>query len=68
LVKNINHLNTYPETESHRREIQFRALNGEDPLRQFSNTWSTELESMQSNCDVQNFTARMPYLLFEANL
>ena len=28
-------------------QIQFRALNGEDPLRQFSDTCRTEIESMQ---------------------
>ena len=40
-------LNTYPEPNLTAEQIQFRAVNGEDPLRQFSNTCRTELESMQ---------------------
>jgi hypothetical protein len=40
-------LNTYPQPNLTAEQIQFRAVNGEDPLRQFSNTCRTELESMQ---------------------
>ena len=40
-------LNTYPEPNLTAEQIQFRAVNGEDPLRQFSNTCRGELESMQ---------------------
>ena len=40
-------LNTYPEPNLTAEQIQFRAVNGEDPLRQFSNTCRVELESMQ---------------------
>jgi hypothetical protein len=40
-------LNTYPQPNLTAEQIQFRAVNGEDPLRQFSNTCRAELESMQ---------------------
>lgn len=40
-------LNTYPQPNLTAEQIEFRAANGEDPLRQFSNTCRTELESMQ---------------------
>jgi len=40
-------LNTYPQPNLTAEQIQLRAANGEDPLRQFSNTCRTELESMQ---------------------
>jgi hypothetical protein len=40
-------LNTYPQPNLTAEQIEFRAVNGEDPLRQFSNTCRTELESMQ---------------------
>jgi hypothetical protein len=40
-------LNTYPQPNLSPEQIEFRAVNGEDPLRQFSNTCRTELESMQ---------------------
>jgi hypothetical protein len=40
-------LNTYPQPDLTAEQIEFRAVNGEDPLRQFSNTCRTELESMQ---------------------
>ena len=40
-------LNTYSQPNLTAEQIQFRALNGEDPLRQFSDTCRTELESMQ---------------------
>ena len=39
-------LNTYPQPNLTAEQIQFRAANGEDPLRQFSNTCRSELESM----------------------
>jgi hypothetical protein len=45
VIKTI--LNTYPQPNLTAEQIQFRAVNGEDPLRQFSNTCRTELESMQ---------------------
>lgn len=45
VVKTI--LNTYPQPNLTAEQIEFRAVNGEDPLRQFSNTCRTELESMQ---------------------
>ena len=45
VIKTI--LNTYSQPNLTAEQIQFRALNGEDPLRQFSNTCRTELESMQ---------------------
>jgi hypothetical protein len=40
-------LNTYPQPNLTAEQIEFRAVNGEDPLRQFSNTCRTELDSMQ---------------------
>ena len=45
VIKTI--LNTYPQPNLTAEQIQFRAVNGEDPLRQFSNTCRGELESMQ---------------------
>ena len=45
VVKTI--LNTYPQPNLTPEQIEFRAVNGEDPLQQFSNTCRTELESMQ---------------------
>ena len=45
VIKTI--LNTYPQPNLTAEQIEFRAANGEDPLRQFSNTCRTELESMQ---------------------
>jgi hypothetical protein len=45
VIKTI--LNTYPQPNLTAEQIEFRAVNGEDPLRQFSNTCRTELESMQ---------------------
>ncbi len=38
---------TYPQPNLTAEQIEFRAVNGEDPLRQFSNTCRGELESMQ---------------------
>ena len=40
-------LNTYPQPNLTAEQIELRAANGEDPLRQFSNTCRTDLESMQ---------------------
>ena len=40
-------LTTYPQPNLTADQIQFRAVNGEDPLRQFSNTCRIELESLQ---------------------
>ena len=45
VVKTI--LNTYPQPNLTPEQIEFRAVNGEDPLQQYSNTCRTELESMQ---------------------
>jgi hypothetical protein len=45
VIKTI--LNTYPQPNLTAEQIELRAANGEDPLRQFSNTCRTELESMQ---------------------
>ena len=45
VIKTI--LNTYPQPNLTAEQIEFRAVNGEDPVRQFSNTCRTELESMQ---------------------
>lgn len=45
VIKTI--LNTYPQPNLTAEQIEFRAVNGEDPLRQFSNTCRTELDSMQ---------------------
>jgi hypothetical protein len=45
VIKTI--LNTYPQPNLTAEQIEFRAANGEDPLRQFSNTCRAELESMQ---------------------
>jgi hypothetical protein len=45
VIKTI--MTTYPQPNLTAEQIQFRAVNGEDPLRQFSNTCRGELESMQ---------------------
>ena len=45
VIKTI--MNTYPQPNLTAEQIELRAVNGEDPLRQFSNTCRTELESMQ---------------------
>jgi hypothetical protein len=45
LIKII--LTTYPQPNLTAEQIQFRAVNGEDPLRQFSNTCRMELDSLQ---------------------
>ena len=45
VVKTI--LNTYPQPNLTAEQIEFRAVNGEDPLREFSNTCRMELDSMQ---------------------
>jgi hypothetical protein len=45
VIKTI--VNTYPQPNLTAEQIEFRAVNGEDPLRQFSNTCRGELESMQ---------------------
>jgi hypothetical protein len=45
VIKTI--LNTYPQPNLTPEQIEFRAASGEDPLRRFSNTCRTELESMQ---------------------
>jgi hypothetical protein len=45
VIKTI--LNTYPQPNLTAEQIEFRAVNGEDPLRQFSNTCRGELESIQ---------------------
>jgi len=40
-------LNTYPQPNLTAEQIHVRAANGEDPLRQFSDTCRAELESLQ---------------------
>jgi hypothetical protein len=45
VIKTI--MTTYPQPNLIAEQIQSRAVNGEDPLRQFSNTCRTQLESMQ---------------------
>jgi hypothetical protein len=45
VIKTI--MTTYPQPNLTAEQIEFRAANGEDPLRQFSNTCRGELESMQ---------------------
>jgi hypothetical protein len=45
VIKTI--LTTYPLPNLTAEQIEFRAVNGEDPLRQFSNTCRGELEAMQ---------------------
>jgi hypothetical protein len=45
VIKTI--VNTYPQPNLTAEQIEFRAVNGEDPLRQFSNTCRGELESIQ---------------------
>ena len=45
VIKTI--MTTYPQPNLTAEQIEFRAVNGEDPLRQFSNTCRGELESMQ---------------------
>jgi hypothetical protein len=45
VIKTI--LTSYPEPNLTAEQIESRALSGEDPLRQFSNTCRIELESLQ---------------------
>ena len=45
VIKNI--VNTYPQPNLTADQIESRAVNGQDPLRQFSDTCRTELESLQ---------------------
>jgi hypothetical protein len=45
VIKTI--MTTYPQPNLTAEQIHSRAVNGEDPLRQFSNTCRGELESMQ---------------------
>ena len=45
VIKTI--MTTYPQPNLTAEQIEYRAVNGEDPLRQFSNTCRGELESMQ---------------------
>jgi hypothetical protein len=45
VIKTI--MTTYPQPNLTAEQIQSRAVNGEDPLKQFSNTCRGELESMQ---------------------
>jgi hypothetical protein len=40
-------VNTYPQPNLTAEEIESRAVNGEDPLRQFSDTCRTELDGLQ---------------------
>src|SRR5260221_4688453 len=40
-------VNTYPQPNLTADQIESRAVNGQDPLRQFSDTCRTELESLQ---------------------
>jgi hypothetical protein len=40
-------MDTYPQPNLTSEQIQSRALNGKDPLRQFSDTCRTELNSLQ---------------------
>jgi hypothetical protein len=40
-------LATYPQHNLTAEQIQSRAVNGEDPLREFSDTCRTELDSLQ---------------------
>src|SRR6266851_7807026 len=45
VIKTI--VNTYPQPKLTADQIESRAVNGQDPLRQFSDTCRTELESLQ---------------------
>jgi len=45
VIKTI--LNAYEQPNLTPQQIQIRAVNGEDPLRQFSNTCRAELDSLQ---------------------
>ncbi len=45
VIKTI--VNTYPQPNLTADQIESRAVNGQDPLRQFSDTCRTELESLQ---------------------
>lgn len=45
IIKTI--VNTYPQPNLTADQIESRAVNGQDPLRQFSDTCRTELESLQ---------------------
>jgi len=45
VIKTI--VNTYPEPNLTADQIESRAVNGQNPLRQFSETCRTELESLQ---------------------
>src|SRR5260221_13489978 len=56
VIKTI--MTTYPEPNLTAEQIQFRAVNGEDPLRQFGNACRGELESMQKHLGPE-MTARM---------
>src|SRR5882757_5360358 len=47
VIKTI--MTTYPQPNLTAEQIQFRAVNGEDPLRQFGNACRGELESMQKH-------------------
>ena len=47
VIKTI--MTTYRQPNLTAEQIRFRAVNGEDPLRQFSNTCRGELESMQKH-------------------
>jgi len=45
VIKTI--VNTYPQPNLTAEQIQSRAVNGQDPLREFSDTCRVELESLQ---------------------
>ena len=45
VIKTI--VNTYPQPNLTADQIESRAVNGQDPLRRFSDTCRTELESLQ---------------------
>jgi len=45
VIKTI--VNTYPQPNLTADQIESRAVSGQDPLRQFSDTCRTELESLQ---------------------
>ena len=45
VIKTI--VNTYPQPNLTAEQIQSRAVNGQDPLRQFSDTCRAELDSLQ---------------------
>jgi len=46
IIKTI--VNTYPQPNLTADQIQFRALNGQDPLREFSDTCRAELDWLQA--------------------